>query len=103
MIYRQAGTMLHPGAQRSEHRKTWTRAPGIPMHAYMAGFRQSGLQLGAWSRHHPGASFPLAPPHYIDTITRRQKFIKPVSTFRGEDHLPMTCTNKKSDVQFQLS
>jgi len=54
MITRQAGTMLHPGAQaKAEHRKTSPRAPETPMHAVMAATRQSGHQSGAWSRHHP--------------------------------------------------
>lgn len=77
--------MLHPGAQRSEHRKTSTHAPENPMHASMAALRQSGLQSGAWSQHHPGVSFPLAHRHYIDTIHRRPNNLNPVSTFRVED------------------
>jgi len=36
--------MLHPGAQRSEHRKTWLRASENPVHAAMDAQRQSGLQ-----------------------------------------------------------
>ncbi len=86
MIERQAGTMLHPGAQRSEHRKTPTRSPESPMNAPMAAQRQSGLQPSAWSQHHLGASFSLARRHYSDSIFIRPDNLKLVSTFRVEDH-----------------
>ena len=86
MSNRQAGTMLHPGAQRSEHRKTPTRSPDTPMNASVSAQRQSGLQSSAWSQHHLGASFSLAQRHYSNTITSRPNNLKPVSTFRGEDH-----------------
>lgn len=73
MITWQAGTMLHPGAQaKAEHRKTSPRAPEAPMHAVMAATRQSGHQLGAQSRHHPGASFPLARRHCTNNITNHK-------------------------------
>jgi len=83
MNTRQAGTMLHPGAQRSEHR---TECPDAPIEAERPGKaaqRQSGRQLGAWSRHHPGASFPLAHRHYSDTVAVRANNLKPVSIIRG--------------------
>lgn len=79
----QAGTMLHPGAQRSEHR---SECPGAPIETKRPGKaaqRQSGHQLGAWSRHHPGVSFPLAPRHYIDTVVVRANNLNPVSIIRG--------------------
>ena len=79
----QAGTMLHPGAQRSEHRTTRSRPPETPMDASMTAERQSGHQSGAWSRHHPGSSFPLARTHDITTNAIRPNNLKPVFTFRG--------------------
>ena len=86
MITWQAGIMLHPGAQaKAEHRKTSPRAPEAPMHAAMAATRQSGHQLGAQSRHHPGASFPLARRHCTNSITNHKNNLTPVSIFRGED------------------
>ena len=91
MSNRQAGTMLHPGAQRSEHRKTPTRSPDTPMNASVSAQRQSGLQSSAWSQHHLGASFSLAQRHYSNTITSRPNNLKPVSTFRGEDQLVAEC------------
>ena len=89
MIHRQTGTMLHPGAQRSEHRKKPLRSPEILTNAAVAAQRQSGLQSSAWSQHHLGASFSLAQRHYIDTISNHPNNLKPVSTFRGEDHRPI--------------
>ena len=81
----QAGTMLHPGAQRSEHR---IKNPGIPATPISLGTtvqRQSGRQLGAWSRHHPGASLPLARRHYTTILAKEANNLNPVSDFRGED------------------
>ena len=86
MNTRQAGIMLHPGAQASaEHRITPTRPPETPMNASVAAQRQSGLQSSAQSQHHLGASFSLAQPHYIDIVPTRPNNIKLVSTIRGED------------------
>jgi len=61
--------MLYPGAQApAEHRKNVSaprnRRADTTMHPW-----QSGHQLGAQSRHHPGASFPLTRRfyhHYFD-------------------------------------
>jgi len=75
--------MLHPEAQRSEHR---TECPGALVQGERPGNtaeRQSGHQLGAWSRHHPGASFPLAPCHYSGSVAARANNLNPVSTIRG--------------------
>jgi len=47
---------------------------------------QSGHQLGAQSRHHPGASFPLARGDCSIIISTYPNNLKPVSTFAGEDH-----------------
>jgi hypothetical protein len=88
MTRRQAGTMLHPEAQASaEHRIKHHGAHRIhPMSPVVSASRQSGLQSSAWSQHHLGASFSLAHSHYTDMVIARPNNLKPVSTFRGEDH-----------------
>ena len=94
MNTRQAGIMLHPGAQASaEHRITPTRPPETPMNASVAAQRQSGLQSSAQSQHHLGAFFSLAPQHYTDIVPVRPNNLKLVSTFRGEDHSLMARQN----------
>jgi transposase len=85
MTWWQSGRMLHPGAQRSEHRTARTCRPVTPICMYVAAVRQSGHQLGAQSQHHLGVSFPLAQPHYIDNIRFSPNLLKSVSTFRVED------------------
>jgi hypothetical protein len=44
MITWQAGIMLHPGAQRSEHRTTRSHPPAWLMNATVTAVRQSGHQ-----------------------------------------------------------
>jgi len=84
-MHRQAGIMLYPGAQApAEHRKNVSaprnRRADTTMHPW-----QSGHQLGAQSRHHPGASFPLARGDSSIIISTCPNNLKPVSTFAGED------------------
>ena len=77
--------MLHPGAQRSEHRIR--KSPGPtghdPLDPGSTAQRQSGHQLGAQSRHHLGASLPLAQGQYTDRMRARQNNLITVSIFRG--------------------
>lgn len=84
--------MLHPEAQASaEHRIKHQRVHRIhPMNPLVSASRQSGLQSSAWSQHHLGASFSLAHTHYTDIVTVRTNNLKPVSTFRVEDHSILT-------------
>jgi hypothetical protein len=90
MTTRQAGNMLHPGAQASaEHRRTPTGSPECPMSPSVSASRQSGLQSSAQSQHHLGASFSLAQPHCSDIVHVRPNNLKLVSTFRGEDQFLM--------------
>jgi len=81
--------MLYPGAQApAEHRKNVSaprnRRADTTMHPW-----QSGHQLGAQSRHHPGASFPLARGDSSIIISTCPNNLKPVSTFAGEDQFAL--------------
>jgi hypothetical protein len=81
----QAGNRLHPGAQApAEHRKNVSARRNRRADTTTPSW-QSGHQSGAWSRHHPGASLPLAPRHGIDSIHTRPNNLISVSTFRVED------------------
>ena len=84
MIPWQTGTMLHPGAQRSEHRKNVSAYRN--RHADTTTLPwQSGRQSGAWPQHHLGTSLPLARTHPADINHGCPNNLNSVSTFRGED------------------
>lgn len=82
MTIRQAGIMLYPGAQRSEHRTTPLRSPGTLMNATVTAERQSGHQQAL------GPSTTRVPPsswHGRIISTPCPNNLIRVSTFRGED------------------
>ncbi len=61
--------------------------------------RQSGLQLGAWSRHHPGASLPLAQGHYTVMVASPSNNLTQLSEKRGEDQLDIMVKTRTSTAK----
>ena len=82
----QAGTMLHPGAQRSEHRIKAPACRETQQAGTVTTSWQSGRQHGARPQHHLGISLRLAPTQHNHCISSRQNNLKSLSEKRGEDH-----------------
>jgi len=96
MIPWQTGTMLHPGAQRSEHRKNVSAYRN--RHADTTTLPwQSGRQSGAWPQHHLGSFLPLARTHSADINHGCPNNLNSVSTFRGEDQSKVDRSQGKVD------
>ena len=94
----QAGTMLHPGAQRSEHRIKAPACRETQQAGTVTTSWQSGRQHGARPQHHLGISLRLAPTQHNHCIMSSQNNLKPLSEKWGEDQLivklnacPLTC------------
>ena len=81
----QAGTMLHPGAQRSEHRIKAPACRETQQAGTVTTSWQSGRQHGARPQHHLGISLRLAPTQHNRCISSRQNNLKSLSEKRGED------------------
>ena len=81
----QAGTMLHPGAQRSEHRIKAPACRETQQAGTVTTSWQSGRQHGARPQHHLGISLRLAPTQHNHCIPRSQNNLKQLSEKRGED------------------
>ena len=81
----QAGIMLHPGAQRSEHRIKAPACRETQQAGTVTTSWQSGRQHGARPQHHLGISLRLAPTQHNHCISSRQNNLKSLSEKRGED------------------
>lgn len=81
----QAGIMLHPGAQRSEHRIKAPACRETQQAGTVTTSWQSGRQHGAQPQHHLGISLRLAPTQHNHCIPLSQNNLKPLSEKRGED------------------
>lgn len=85
----QAGIMLHPGAQRSEHRIKAPACRETQQAGTVTTSWQSGRQHGAQPQHHLGISLRLAPTQHNHCIPLSQNNLKPLSEKRGEDQRPL--------------
>ena len=93
----QAGIMLHPGAQRSEHRIKAPACRETQQAGTVTTSWQSGRQHGAQPQHHLGISLRLAPTQHNHCIPLSQNNLKPLSEKRGEDQLRSADVRERND------
>ena len=92
--------MLHPGAQRSEHRIKAPACRETQQAGTVTTSWQSGRQHGARPQHHLGISLRLAPTQHNHCISSRQNNLKSLSEKRGEDHCRHTGVCRKRYLTF---